>query len=155
MTTALILPDVEKVSVAWLNRLTSVFGTGIVAGAATTLPQTDPNGMWNNLPVFLLANGGPGIANRIYALRANTVRVDAFAPRGMLGQVSSIGELVQEATYTGEGCGVLSLGAKLATVDLRDVSVFSTPRQVRGDAEAMARVTMVLILTYTIIPQGG
>lgn len=153
MPAVAILPDVEKVGVAWLNALTSLTATGIVAGAATTLPQTDANGTWNNLPVFLLVSGVGGIPNRTFGLRANTIRVDPMAPRGKLAQVAAIGELVHEATYTGEGCGVFTLPGSLA-VNLRDVSIVTPPRQIRGDPEAMARVTMVLIMTYTLVKQG-
>ncbi len=147
----LIMPDVERTAVAWLNSLASVTASGIVAGVATTLPQTDANGLWSNLPVFILANGVGGVANRTFQLRANYARVDILAPRGMLGQVASVSEMIQEATYTNEGCGVLSFGSKTAPVDLRDVSIFSPPRQLRGDAEALARVTMVVVLTYVIV----
>lgn len=151
MTVTGIVPDVERVAVYWLANLGSVAATGLVGGAATTLPPTDANGQWNGAPVFLLVNGSPGgIANKVAPLRSNMVRVEALAGRGKLAQVGSVCEIIHDATYTMEGCGTFVPAKNNLSVTLRDVSIFQTPRQVRGDPATLARSTMVLAFTYHI-----
>lgn len=138
-------PYAEQVAVAWVAGLSRL--GDLVRGVSNTLPLlTGPAPQ----PVYLQVTVPGGVVNAYAPIISPTVQVDAWAAEGLLGEVATASEIIRAATYDGSGIGDMVPYAGFRAVSLTDVSAWSEPRPVRDDPAALARVTQLLIFTYTV-----